>query len=51
MKGTYVGYRNLKKIKGSKTKIDEGDEEDRNSDNNCDQCGFDCGQQDNRRHY
>ena len=50
MKGTYEDYMiqtwNLKKIKGSKTEIEEEIDE-----NACDQCGFDCGQQDNRRHY
>lgn len=50
MKGTYEDYMiqtwNLKKIKGSKTEIEEEIDE-----NACDQCGFDCGQQDDRRHY
>ena len=54
MKGTYeddedymIQTWNLKKIKGRKTEIEEEIDE-----NACDQCGFDCGQQDNRYdHY
>ena len=42
---------NLKKTKGNASEIYE--EDDDSDENNCDQCGFDCGQQDYnyRRHW